>query len=62
MTVTTSSKGVDTRDVLEVNYADSPLGCVFPVSVSHQEYRKDEVMSENNFQYATFRPISEGAH
>jgi hypothetical protein len=62
MTVTTSSNGVDTKDVLEVNYTDSALGCVFPVTVSHQEFVKDELVSENKFQYGPFRPIGEGAH
>jgi hypothetical protein len=57
MTSTSTSKGIETRDTLEVNYTDSGLGCVVPSSVQHRAYLKNDVLSENSFQYGQFRKI-----
>jgi hypothetical protein len=59
MTSTITSKGAETKDMLEVNYIDSGMGCVVPSSVQHREYFKTDVLSENSFQYGPFRKIGD---
>ena len=59
MTSTVTTKGAETKDTLEVNYTDSGVGCVVPVSAQHREYFKKEVLSENTFQYGPFRKIGD---
>ena len=59
MTSTVTNKGVETKDTLEVNYIDSGLGCVAPLSVQHREYLKGELVTENSFQYGQFRRIGD---
>lgn len=61
MTSTVTTKGAETKDTLEVNYTDSGLGCVMPVSAQHREYFKTDVLSENTFQFGQFRKIGDEA-
>jgi len=61
MSAVHSSQDGDIKDTLQVDYADSGLGCVVPVSVLHQEYFKDELMTENLFRYSPFRRIGDDA-
>jgi hypothetical protein len=55
------SQDGDTKDTLQVDYTDGGIGCVVPVSVLHQEYFKDELLTENSFRYSPFRRIGEDA-
>ncbi len=56
-----SSQDGDTKDTLQVDYTDSGIGCVVPATVLHQEYFKDELMTENLFRYSPFRRIGDDA-
>jgi hypothetical protein len=46
------------KDELEVDYAESPFGCILPAGVVHREYFKDELVTENTFRYGSFRRLN----
>jgi hypothetical protein len=61
MSAVHSSSDGDTKDTLQVDYTDSGFGCVVPASVLHQEFFKDDMLTENQFRYSPFRRIGEAA-
>lgn len=61
ITLITVSTGKDftIRDESTVDYADSDFGSVLPASVTHREYLKETLVSENTFFYAMFRKVGQ---
>jgi hypothetical protein len=57
MTATSTGKDLVLKDESSVDYADSNFGVVLPASVTHREYLKDTLVSENTFFYSVFRKM-----
>jgi len=59
LTASQTVKEIAVREESTVDYKfDESAGTVLPVSVTHREYIRDQLQSENTFSYAPFRKVS----